>query len=48
MGSGLGAWRLVLERTFDWLSQFRRLRMRYDTRADIHAAFVSLGCALMC
>jgi transposase len=47
-GSGLGRWPWVLERTFAWLSQFRRLRVRYDKRADIHAAFLSLGCALIC
>jgi transposase len=45
-GSGLGRWRWVVERTFAWLSQFRRLRVRYDRRADIHEAFLSLGCAL--
>jgi transposase len=47
-GSGLGRWRWVVERTFAWLNQFRRLRVRYDKRADIHAAFLSLGCALIC
>jgi transposase len=47
-GSGLGRWRWVVERTFAWLNQFRRLRMRYDKRADIHEAFLSLGCALIC
>jgi transposase len=47
-GSGLGRWRWVVERTFAWFSQFRRLRVRYDKRADIHAAFLSLGCALIC
>ena len=47
-GSGLGRWRWVVERTFAWLSQFRRLRMRYDRRADIHEAFLSLGCAMIC
>jgi len=46
-GSGLGRWRWVVERTFAWLNQFRRLRVRYDKRADIHA-FLSLGCALIC
>jgi transposase len=46
-GSGLGRWRWVAERTFAWLNQFRRLRMRYDKRADIHEAFLSLGCALI-
>jgi transposase len=47
-GSGLGRWRWVVERTFSWLNQFRRLRVRYDKRADIHEAFLSLGCALIC
>jgi transposase len=42
-GSGLGRWRWVIERTFAWLHQFRRLRVRYDKRPDIHEAFLSLG-----
>jgi transposase len=42
-GSGLGRWRWVVERTFAWLNQFRRLRVRYEKRADIHEAFLSLG-----
>jgi transposase len=46
-GSGLGRWRWVVERTFAWLNQFRRLRVRYDKRADIHEAFLLLGCALL-
>jgi transposase len=46
-GSGLGQWRWVVERTFAWLNQFRRLRVRYEKRADIHEAFLSLGCALI-
>jgi transposase len=41
-----GRW--VVERTFAWLSQSRRLRVRYDRRADIHEAFLSLGCAMIC
>jgi transposase len=32
-GSGLGGWRWVVERTFAWLNQFRRLRVRYEKRA---------------
>jgi len=44
----LGRWRWVVERTFAWLNQFRRVRVRYDKRADIHEAFLSLGCALIC
>jgi len=47
-GSGLGRWRWVVERTFAWLNQFRRLRVRYEKQADIHEAFLSLGCALIC
>jgi transposase len=47
-GSGLGRWRWVVERTFAWLNQFRRLRVRYDKWADIHEAFLSLGCAWIC
>jgi transposase len=44
----LGRWRWVVERTFAWLNQFRRLRVRYEKRADIHEAFLSLACALIC
>ena len=47
-GSGLGRSRSVVERTFAGLNQFRRLRVRYEKRADIHEAFLSLGCALIC
>ncbi len=47
-GSGLGRFRRVVERTFAWLNQFRRLRVRYEKRADIHEAFLSLGCARIC
>lgn len=45
---GLGRRRWVVERTLAWLRQFRRLRVRYERRADIHQAFLSLGCALIC
>jgi transposase len=47
-GSGLGKRRWVVERTISWLRQFKRLRVRYDRRADIHSAFLTLGCALIC
>lgn len=47
-GSGLGVHRWVIERTLSWLHQYRRLRVRYERRADIHEAFLSLGCALVC
>lgn len=39
---------LGVERTFAWLNQFRRLRVRFEKRADIHEAFLSLGCILIC
>ncbi len=44
----LGRFRWVVERTLSWLNRFRRLKVRYERRADIHQAFVSLGCALIC
>jgi transposase len=47
-GSGLGAYRWVVERTISWLHQNRRLRIRYERRSDIHEAFLSLGCAMIC
>jgi transposase len=47
-GSGLGKQRWVVERTLAWLHQHRRLRVRYERRADIHEAFVSIACSLIC
>src|SRR5437868_15012891 len=47
-GSGLGRYRWVVERTFAWLHQFKRLLVRYDRRAEIHDAFLALGCCLVC
>ena len=47
-GSGLGVFRWVVERTLSWLHQFRRLRIRYERRADIHEAFMTIGCILVC
>ena len=47
-GSGLGRWRWVIERTFSWLHNFRRLRIRWDRDPDIHIAFLTLGCAIVC
>jgi IS5 family transposase len=44
----LGRHRWVVERTLAWLGQFRRLTIRYERREDIHQAFHSLGCALIC
>ena len=47
-GSGLGVHRWVVERTLSWLHQFRRLRIRYERRCDIHEAFLKIGCILIC
>ncbi len=44
----LGRHRWVVERTLAWFNQFRRLTIRYERRQDIHQAFLSLGCALLC
>lgn len=47
-GSGLGIYRWVAERTLSWLHQFRRLRVRFDRRDDIHEAFLRLAESLIC
>ena len=47
-GSGLGRERWVVERTLSWLHQYRRLRIRYERREDIHEAFLAIGCGLIC
>lgn len=47
-GSGLGIYRWVVERTISWLHQFRRLRVRFERRADIHESLLQIGCALIC
>ncbi len=44
----LGRYRWVVERTISWLNRFRRLRIRYERRAEIHLAFLHIGCALIC
>jgi transposase len=44
----LGRHRWVVERTMAWLGRFRRLATRYERRADIHQAFLTLGCAIIC
>jgi len=46
-GSGLGVFRWAVERCLAWLHQFRRLRIRYERRADIHEAFLKIGCSLI-
>ena len=43
----LGRHRWVVERTLAWLGHYRRLRVRYEKRKDIHEAFLQIGCALI-
>jgi hypothetical protein len=38
----------VLERTISCLHQYRRLRVRYERRADIHEAFLRIAGCLIC
>ncbi len=47
-GSGLGKQRWVIERSFAWLHNFRRLRTRYERLPELHLAFMQLGCAVIC
>lgn len=47
-GSGLGVYRWVAESAFALLHHFRRLRIRWELRDDIHEALLALGCAIIC
>ena len=47
-GSGLGVHRWVVEAAFALLHWFRRLRIRWEIRDDIHEAFLTLGCTIIC
>jgi transposase len=47
-GSGLGVTRWVVERTVAWFHQFKRLRVRYERQSEMHEAFFTLGCVLIC
>ena len=47
-GSGLGRHRWVVEGTFAWLHNCRRLLIRSDRRDDIHEGFLARGCCLIC
>jgi IS5 family transposase len=44
----LGKYRWTVERTLSWLDRFRRLKVHYERRADVHQAFLELSCALIC
>jgi peptidoglycan biosynthesis protein MviN/MurJ (putative lipid II flippase) len=38
----------VVEQSIALLHWFRRLRIRWEIRDDIHEAFLSLACAIIC
>ncbi len=44
----LGRHRWVVERTLAGLNRMRRLTIRYERRADIQQACLTLGCGLIC
>jgi transposase len=44
----LGKHRWVVERTFAWVNQFRRLIVRYEHHADLYRAFLVLAAAIIC
>ena len=46
MAAASASFRWVVERTLAWLHRFRRLALRYERRADVHEAFLTLGCTL--
>jgi transposase len=47
-GSGLGAVRWVVERSFAWLHAFKRLAVRWEYRADTHTGLLKLAVCLIC
>jgi transposase len=47
-GSGLGRFRWPVEQTIALLHRFRRLATCYERTIEIHEAFVSLACCLIC
>lgn len=47
-GSGLGTTRWVIERTIAWLHNFRRLKLRYEKRPELHRAFLLLAASCIC
>ncbi|MEW2398045.1 IS5 family transposase [Streptomyces sp. NPDC046862] len=47
-GSGLCTQRWAVERSFAHLPCFRRLRIHWEFRDDIHEAFLIPGCSIIC
>ena len=38
----------MVERTFAWINQFRRLAIRYERHVDLYRAFLMLVAAIIC
>lgn len=47
-GSGLGVYRWYVEQSLVLMHQFKRLRIRDDRDDQVHEAFMTLACAIMC
>ncbi|MFF0503251.1 hypothetical protein ACFYUH_06580 [Streptomyces fimicarius] len=45
---GIGKLRYVVEQTFALLHHFKRLAVRWERRTELHNAFISLACSLIC
>ncbi len=45
---GLGKLRYGVEQTFALLHQFKRLAVRWERRLELHEAFITLACSLIC
>ncbi|MDQ0596148.1 hypothetical protein QF037_000493 [Streptomyces canus] len=44
----MGKLRYVAEQTFALLHHFKPLAVRWERRTELHDAFVSLACSLIC
>ncbi|WP_394077728.1 hypothetical protein [Xanthobacter albus] len=38
----------MIERTFAWINQFRRLTIRYECHANLYRAFLVIAAAIIC
>lgn len=47
-GSGVDKTRGSVEQTFACLHQSKRLRIRYEIRADLHLGLLQLACRIIC
>ena len=47
-GSGLGVFRWFVEQALSLMHQFKRLRVRDDRDDQVHEAFMTIACAIIC